>query len=122
MVGGNLAGITRTVSISIFDDVQALDYSAAMHTSLLLLGDLLSGSGGHLRTAAEGLGRMADELAVDVRKRYAGGPEIAAALACAIARTWRHGFVRAIRGREDHRAPTDRRPGDARCRIHPVWR
>jgi len=37
MVGGNLAGITRTVSISIFDDVQALRYSAAMHTSLLLL-------------------------------------------------------------------------------------
>jgi molybdate transport system permease protein len=38
MVGGNLAGITRTVSISIFDDVQSLNYSAAMHTSLLLLG------------------------------------------------------------------------------------
>lgn len=37
MVGGNLAGVTRTVSISIFDDVQALDYSTAMHTSLLLL-------------------------------------------------------------------------------------
>ena len=38
MVGGNLPGITRTVSISIFDDVQALNYSAALHTSLLLLG------------------------------------------------------------------------------------
>ena len=38
MVGGNLAGITRTVSISIFDQVQALDYGAAMRTSLLLLG------------------------------------------------------------------------------------
>ncbi|MGA2740545.1 MAG: molybdate ABC transporter permease subunit [Bryobacteraceae bacterium] len=38
MVGGNLAGITRTVSISIFDDVQSLDYAAAMQTSLLLLG------------------------------------------------------------------------------------
>jgi molybdate transport system permease protein len=38
MVGGNLAGITRTVSISIFDDVQALNYGAALHTSLLLLG------------------------------------------------------------------------------------
>jgi len=37
MVGGNLAGITRTASISIFDDVQALDYRAATHTSLLLL-------------------------------------------------------------------------------------
>ena len=38
MVGGNLPGITRTVSIAIFDDVQSLDYHAAMHTSLLLMG------------------------------------------------------------------------------------
>ncbi|HEY2908445.1 MAG TPA: molybdate ABC transporter permease subunit [Vicinamibacterales bacterium] len=38
MVGGNLTGITRTVSISIYDAVQALDYAAAWHTSLLLLG------------------------------------------------------------------------------------
>ncbi|MGA2593641.1 MAG: molybdate ABC transporter permease subunit [Bryobacteraceae bacterium] len=38
MVGGNLAGITRTVSISIFDDVQALNYQSALNTSLLLLG------------------------------------------------------------------------------------
>jgi len=37
-VGGNLAGITRTVSISIFDDVQALNYQSALNTSLLLLG------------------------------------------------------------------------------------
>jgi molybdate transport system permease protein len=38
MVGGNLPGITRTVSIAIYDDVQALHYTSAMHTSLLLLG------------------------------------------------------------------------------------
>jgi len=38
MVGGNLAGITRTVSIAIFDEVEGLEYSAALHTSLLLLG------------------------------------------------------------------------------------
>jgi len=38
MVGGNLAGITRTVSISIFDDVQGLNYQSALHTSLFLLG------------------------------------------------------------------------------------
>jgi molybdate transport system permease protein len=37
MVGGNIAGVTRTVSISIYDQVEALDYSAAWHTSLLLL-------------------------------------------------------------------------------------
>jgi molybdate transport system permease protein len=38
MVGGNLEGVTRTVSISIYDHVQALDYEAASRTSLLMLG------------------------------------------------------------------------------------
>ncbi|HZR22424.1 MAG TPA: molybdate ABC transporter permease subunit [Vicinamibacterales bacterium] len=37
MVGGNLPGVTRTVSISIYDSVQSLDYGAAAQTSLLLL-------------------------------------------------------------------------------------
>jgi molybdate transport system permease protein len=37
MVGGNLPGVTRTVSISIYDAVQSLDYAAAGRTSLLLL-------------------------------------------------------------------------------------
>ncbi len=37
MVGGNLPGVTRTVSISIYDDVQALNYAAASETALFLL-------------------------------------------------------------------------------------
>jgi molybdate transport system permease protein len=37
MVGGNLPGVTRTVSIAIYDDVQALDYAGAAGTSLFLL-------------------------------------------------------------------------------------
>jgi molybdate transport system permease protein len=37
MVGGNIPGSTRTVSISIYDNVQALDFSSAGQTSLLLL-------------------------------------------------------------------------------------
>jgi molybdate transport system permease protein len=37
MVGGNLAGVTRTVSIDIYDRVQALDYTSAHQTALLLL-------------------------------------------------------------------------------------
>ncbi|MBI3401089.1 MAG: molybdate ABC transporter permease subunit [Acidobacteria bacterium] len=37
MVGGNLPGVTRTVSISIYDAVQSLDYASASRTSLLLL-------------------------------------------------------------------------------------
>jgi molybdate transport system permease protein len=37
MVGGNLPGVTRTVSISIYDQVQALDYRAANATALALL-------------------------------------------------------------------------------------
>ena len=37
MVGGNIPGVTRTVSIDIYDKVQALDYSSAAATSLVLL-------------------------------------------------------------------------------------
>jgi molybdate transport system permease protein len=37
MVGGNIAGETRTLSISIFDSVEQLDYSAAGRTALFLL-------------------------------------------------------------------------------------
>jgi molybdate transport system permease protein len=38
MVGGNIAGVTRTVSISIYDQVQALNYGGAAQTSLFLMG------------------------------------------------------------------------------------
>ncbi len=38
MVGGNLPGVTRTLSIAIFDDVQALDYASAHRTALILVG------------------------------------------------------------------------------------
>ncbi|HTZ31333.1 MAG TPA: molybdate ABC transporter permease subunit [Methylomirabilota bacterium] len=37
MVGGNLPGITRTISIDIYDRTQALDYAGAHQTALLLL-------------------------------------------------------------------------------------
>jgi molybdate transport system permease protein len=37
MVGGNLPGVTRTVSIAIYDDVQALRYDEARATALALL-------------------------------------------------------------------------------------
>jgi molybdate transport system permease protein len=38
MVGGNIPGVTRTVSVSIYDEVQALNYAAAGETALFLLG------------------------------------------------------------------------------------
>jgi len=37
MVGGNIPGVTRTIALSIYDDVQALDYAGANEASLLLL-------------------------------------------------------------------------------------
>ena len=37
MVGGNIPGVTRTVSIDIYDKVQMFDYSTANATSLVLL-------------------------------------------------------------------------------------
>jgi molybdate transport system permease protein len=36
MVGGNIPGVTRTLSIDIYDNVQALEYAAANKVSLLL--------------------------------------------------------------------------------------
>lgn len=38
MVGGNIAGETRTLSIAIFDSVESLDYASANATALFLLG------------------------------------------------------------------------------------
>jgi molybdate transport system permease protein len=37
MVGGNIPGVTRTIALAIYDDVQALDYAGANDASLLLL-------------------------------------------------------------------------------------
>lgn len=37
MVGGNLPGVTRTASISIYDSVQSLDYTSAFRTSAVLV-------------------------------------------------------------------------------------
>ncbi|GIJ76166.1 molybdate transport system permease protein [Micromonospora phaseoli] len=38
MVGGNIPGATRTVSITIYDSVQAFDYATAARTSAAMLG------------------------------------------------------------------------------------
>jgi molybdate transport system permease protein len=38
MVGGNIPGHTRTISISIYDEVQAMNYDAAGRTALFLVG------------------------------------------------------------------------------------
>lgn len=37
MVGGNIPGVTRTLSISLYDDVQAMHYENAAHTALWLV-------------------------------------------------------------------------------------
>ncbi len=37
MVGGNIDGVTRTISIDIYDSVQALNYQSAAYTSFALL-------------------------------------------------------------------------------------
>jgi molybdate transport system permease protein len=42
MVGGNIPGVTRTLSIAIYDEVQALNYAAADQMALMLVGFALS--------------------------------------------------------------------------------
>ena len=38
MLGGNIPGVTRTISIAIYDNVQALDYVTASRSAALLAG------------------------------------------------------------------------------------
>ena len=59
MVGGNLPGVTRTVSIAIYDDVQALDYAAAARDLSLPADRVVRGPGHDLRSPAKGLGALA---------------------------------------------------------------
>jgi len=59
MVGGNLPGVTRTVSIDIYDRAQSLDYSGASHTALPLL--LISFA---ILSAVYGINRSAGRRAV----------------------------------------------------------
>ena len=37
MVGGNIPGVTRTLSINIYDQVQNLNYAAANTTAIVLV-------------------------------------------------------------------------------------
>ena len=80
MVGGNIAGVTRTVSISIYDSVQALDYAAAVGDVAVSALRLLRRAGTHLRAAAAHLGGMADQLICQCRKRLSRGFEVEADL------------------------------------------
>ena len=102
MVGGNLPGVTRTVSISIFDQVQALDYARRRRNITVAAGHLFRGAGGHIRTAAAGLGRMADELTVDVRKRLRRRSEDRGRVASAARCAFRDGAVRPSGRRQNH--------------------
>ncbi len=80
MVGGNIAGVTRTVSISIYDSVQALDYAAASATSLFLLCVSFAVLAITYALEAAHLGGMADQLICRCRKRLSRGFELDADL------------------------------------------
>ncbi|MGL6095935.1 MAG: molybdate ABC transporter permease subunit [Fimbriiglobus sp.] len=43
MVGGNVPGTTRTLSVSVYDDVQAMEYEAAGRTAAVLVGCAFAG-------------------------------------------------------------------------------
>ena len=57
MIGGNIPGVTRTVSIDIYDQVQASNYAAANATALLLLVFCFA-----VLTAVYGLNRTSPKL------------------------------------------------------------
>ena len=72
MVGGNIQGVTRTMSIEIYDRVQALDYAAAGQTSLVSIAFFLRGFDIAVFDASSGVAGMAETLAkpwkIDLRR------------------------------------------------------
>ena len=83
MIGGNIPGATRTISILIFDQVEALDYAAANRTALLAAGTLFCAcwrcstacAGEQPGMCGAGNDRLAgvlknEELSVRIRKRF----------------------------------------------------
>src|SRR5262245_8939946 len=80
MVGGNIPGVTRTVSVAIYDEVQALNYAAANTTNPCPPGTVFRGPVRDLRLAAPGGGPVTAELEANFEKRFAGGALISAQL------------------------------------------
>jgi len=81
MVGGNLPGVTRTVSIDIYDRAQSLDYGGRQPHSIATFVDLLRHSVGGIwnqpecgaaRGAAMGGQVSGQTLAAQVRKTHFG--------------------------------------------------
>ncbi len=69
MVGGNIPGVTRTVSIGIYDQVQASDYASANAMALLLLVFCFA-----VLTLVYGLHRRTQHRATVSREVWAMGP------------------------------------------------
>jgi molybdate transport system permease protein len=69
MIGGNIPGVTRTVSIDIYDQVQASNYAAANATALLLLVFCFA-----VLTLVYGLNRAAPKRSASNRETWAMGP------------------------------------------------
>jgi molybdate transport system permease protein len=69
MIGGNISGVTRTVSIDIYDQVQASNYAAANATALLLLVFCFA-----VLTVVYGLNRTAPNRSASNRETWAMGP------------------------------------------------
>ncbi len=77
MVGGNIPRVTRTISVAIYDDVQALNYTAAAQSATVLLIFAFTAL-----CVTYGLSRRDDAamtpaaLSADFEKRFTGGPTI----------------------------------------------
>ncbi len=58
MVGGNLPGVTRTVSIAIYDQVQGFQYARRQPNRASSPGVLVRGAGSRVRASSESPGRF----------------------------------------------------------------
>ena len=83
MLGGKIPGVTQTLSISIYDDVQAMNYAAASQAALLLLVASFLGALPHAVAHATRLATMSESLVARFERRFNGEPTIAADLTLA---------------------------------------
>ena len=99
MVGGNIEGVTRTVSVSVYDDMQALNYAAGRGYGLAAAGGVVRGPGRDVRTAARGCGFHDGALVADFEARFPGGPAASRGADRSSRHVLRDGPVRAVRRR-----------------------
>src|SRR5260370_37798528 len=120
MVGGNIPGVTRTISIAIYDEVQAVNYrGAAMASLVLLASSFIALSVTHLINRKGGYGTCARS---GVREAVPRRPSDTGPPAPPGRPFFAHRLVRALRLGKNNCSAMLRRARSAATWVHPLRR